>query len=223
MWCIPARDDARFVCQMEGVLEVYKRSLDPRFPVVCMDESSVQCTREVRTPLPTQPGRPARYDAEYERNGVAHLLLFYAPFESWRRIAVRSDHTALTWAEQVRRLVEEDYPQAERITLVMDNLSTHDGASFYKAFEPAQARALMQRLEFVFTPKHGSWLNLAECEFSVLARQCLRRRLPDQATVAAEVGAWVNERNRVATAVDWRFTAEDARIKLKRLYPKLLH
>ncbi len=221
MWCIPAQDNAAFVCQMEAVLEVYKRPQDPRYPVVCMDETSVQCVREVRPPIAARPGRTERYDVEYERNGVAHLLLFYAPFENWRRIQVADNHAAREWAEGVRRLVQDDYPDANRITLVMDNLNTHTGASLYKAFAPEIARALLDKLEFVYTPKHGSWLNMAECEFSVLSRQCLARRLPDRNTVAKETAAWVDARNQMKKPVDWRFTTEDARIKLRRLYPNL--
>ncbi len=221
MWCIPPKGDAHFVCQMEAVLSVYKRSQDSRYPVVCMDETSVQCVKEVRAPMVAKPGQSARYDAEYERNGVSHLILFYAPFENWRRIQVADNHAACEWAEGVRRLVQEDYSDAKRITLVMDNLNTHAGASLYKAFPPETARALLEKLEFVYTPKHGSWLNLAECEFSVLSRQCLARRLPDMQAVGAEVGAWVKKRNQQSKPVDWRFTMEDARIKLKRLYPNL--
>ena len=221
MWCIPARGNAHFVCQMEAVLSVYKRPQDSLYPVVCMDETSVQCTKEVRAPLAAKPGQSERYDAEYERNGVSHLLLFYAPFENWRRIQVADNHVACEWAEGVRRLVQEDYPDAKRITLVMDNLNTHTGASLYKAFSPEVARALLEKLEFVYTPKHGSWLNIAECEFSVLSRQCLARRLPDRQTVEAEVEAWVEKRNQRSTPVDWRFTTEKARIKLKNLYPNL--
>ena len=221
MWCIPAQGNAHFVCQMESVLEVYKRPLEEHYPVVCMDESSTQCTKEVRAPIVARPGQTERYDVEYERNGVAHLILFYAPFENWRRIRVSDNHASGEWAEGVRRLVQEDYPQAERITLVMDNLSTHSGASLYKVFEPKLARALLDKLEFVYTPEHGSWLNMAECEFSVLSRQCLGRRLPDRETVSREVNAWVVQRNQHTNSVDWRFTTEDARIKLKRLYPNL--
>ncbi|MDJ0823669.1 MAG: IS630 family transposase [Paracoccaceae bacterium] len=202
-------------------LTVYKRPHDQLHPVVCMDETSVQCVKEVRAPIAARPGCSERYDVEYERNGVAHLLLFYAPFENWRRVHVADNHTACTWAEQVHRLVHQDYPQAQRITLVMDNLNTHTGASLYKAFPPPTARAVLDKLEIVYTPKHGSWLNLAECEFSVIARQCLDRRLADMPTVENEIAAWVNERNQKARPADWRFTTEDARIKLKRLYPKL--
>ncbi len=206
---------------MESVLEVYKRPHDPLHPVVCMDEASVQCTKEIRAPIAAKPGQTERYDVEYERNGVAHLILFYAPFANWRRIQVADNHAAIEWAENIRRLVQDDYPDAECITLVMDNLNTHTGASLYKAFRPELARALLDKLDFVYTPKHGSWLNMAECEFSVLSRQCLARRIPDMQTVETEVNAWVNDRNRNTTPVDWRFTTDDARIKLKRLYPKI--
>lgn len=221
MWCIPPRQDAAFVCAMERVLTVYKRPLDPDNPVVCMDESSVQCVKEVRMSLPAKPGQVERYDAEYERNGVAHLIQYYAPFIGWRRIEVADNHAAIQWAQGVRRLVEQDFPEAKRITLVMDNLNTHCGASLYKAFAPEIAQALMEKLEFIYTPKHGSWLNMAECEFSVLSRQCLDRRLPDIDTVREEVTAWTASRNQQATTVNWRFTSEDARIKLKQLYPTL--
>ena len=206
---------------MEAVLDVYQRPHDPLYPVVCMDETSVQCIKEVRPPIVATPGQSERYDAEYERNGVAHLLLFYAPLDNWRRIKVASNHAACEWAEGVRRLVQDDYADARRITLVMDNLNTHTGASLYKAFPAEMARALLNKLEFVFTPKHGSWLNMAECEFSVLSRQCLARRLPDMQAVTTQVGAWTEKRNQQTKPADWRFTTEDARIKLKRLYPIL--
>lgn len=156
MWCIPPKQDAAFVCAMEQVLEVYKRPYDPVYPLICMDETSKQCVKEIRSPLPTSPAHPARYDAEYERNGVAHLLLFYAPLNNWRRVDVKQDHTASTWAEGVRQLVEEEFTEAQRITLVMANLNTHNGASLYKAFAPETARRLLDKLEFVYTPKHGS-------------------------------------------------------------------
>jgi transposase len=206
---------------MEAVLEVYRRAPDPSHPVVCMDETSVQCIREVRAPIPAKVGQSERYDVEYERNGVAHLMVFYAPFENWRRLDVADNHAAEQWAQGVRRLVQEDYPQARRITLVMDNLNTHTGASLYKAFSPALARTLLDKLEFVYTPKHGSWLNMAECEFSVLSRQCLDRRLPDIEAVTREADAWAKQRNQSNNSVDWRFTTDEARIKLKRLYPIL--
>jgi transposase len=221
MWCIPPRQDAAFVCAMEQVLQVYCRPIEREHPVVCMDESSVQCVKEVRSRLAGRPGDVERYDAEYERNGVAHLLQFYAPFIGWRRLRVSDNHAAHEWAQQVRILLEQDFPEAQRMTLVMDNLSTHTGASLYKAFEPSLARALLDKLEFVYTPKHGSWLNLAECEFSVLSRQCLNRRLPDIETVRTETTAWAEARNQTAPTVNWRFTTEDARIKLDHLYPTL--
>jgi len=206
---------------MEQVLDVYTRPHDPARPVVCMDETTKQCVREKRVPRPAAPGRAARFDAEYERNGVAHLLLYYAPLENWRRVDVKGDHVATTWAEGVRRLVEEDFPDAERITLVMDNLNTHAGASLYKAFEPARARRLLNKIEFVNTPRHGSWLNMAEVEFSAMARQCLGRRLPDTDAVRREAEAWTRRRNAGGAPAQWRFTTEDARIKLHGLYPKL--
>ena len=221
MWCIPPREDAAFVCAMEQVLEVYKRPHDERFPVICMDETTKQCVKETRAPQPVGPNRPARYDAEYERNGVTHLLLYYAPLENWRRVDVASDHVATTWAQGIRQLVETDFPDAHRITLVMDNLNTHAGASLYKAFPPQQARRLLEKLEFVYTPKHGSWLNMAECEFSALARQCLDRRIPDIDTLDQEVKAWTRRRNDHGEPAEWRFTTEDARIKLHSLYPKI--
>ena len=206
---------------MENVLQVYTRPYDAAHPVICMDETTKQCVHETRTPQPAIPGHPARYDAEYRRNGVGHLLMYYAPFDDWRRTDVAADHAAPTWAEGVRRLVEEDFPQAQRITLVMDNLSTHTGASLYKTFEPQRARALLDKLELVYTPKHGSWLNVAECELSVLSRQCLDRRIADIDTLRAEVSAWTHARNRTSEPVQWRFTTADARIKLRHLYPNL--
>lgn len=219
MWCIPPQANAAFVCQMEEVLEVYKREQDPDNPVVCMDETTKQCTREVRKPIPASPGNPKRCDGEYERNGVAHLLLFYSPLENWRTVQVADNHAAKQWAEGVRHLVQDIYPTAKRITLVMDNLSTHSGASLYATFAPQMARELLDKLEFVYTPKHGSWLNMAECEFSVLSRQCLDRRIPDMKTLTKEITAWQATRNTNTKPADWRFTMDDARIKLKRLYP----
>ena len=211
------------MCAMERVLDVYTRPHDPLRPVVCMDETTKQCVRETRVAQAAAPGRPARFDAGYGRNGVAHLLLYYAPLENWRRVDVREDHVATTWAGGVRRLVEEDFPGAERVTLVMDNLNTHAGASLYKAFPAPRARRLLSRLEFVFTPRHGSWLNMAECEFSALARQCLDRRLAGIDTVKREVTAWTERRNAHGSPAKWQFTTEDARIKLHSLYPKLSH
>ncbi len=219
MWCIPKLCDAAFVCQMEQVLDAYQQPYNPEYPLICMDETTKQCTREVRARIAAKPGQTEKYDGEYERNGVGHLMLFYAPLESWRRVQISDNHKSLEWAEGVRRLVQEDFPSAKCITLVMDNLSTHTGASLYKAFEPELAHELMEKLNFIYTPKHGSWLNMAECEFSVLARQCLDRRISDMQSLESEVGAWQATRNENAKPADWRFTTEDARIKLKRLYP----
>jgi transposase len=206
---------------MEAVLDVYKRPFDADHPVVCMDETTKQCTREVRAPIRASPGQTERYDGEYQRNGVAHLMLFYTPLENQRTVRIADNHAAGEWAEGVRQLVQEQYPDASKITLVMDNLSTHSGASLYKTFEPELAHALLQKLEFVFTPRHGSWLNMAECEFSVMARQCLDRRMADVPTLTKEITAWQNTRNQNSKPADWRFTTEDARIKLKSLYPKV--
>ena len=219
MWCIPPQQDAAFVCAMEHVLGVYTRPYDAAHPVICMDETTKQCVREVRTPLPAVPGHPVCFDAEYERNGVGHLLMYDAPFDDWRRVDVAPDHTASTWAEGVRRLLEEDFPEAQRMTLVVDNLSTHSGASLYKRFTPSKARALLDKLELVYTPKHGSWLNMAELEFSVLARQCLGRRIADLETLHEQVSAWTEHRNGSSKVVHWRFSTLDARIKLHHLYP----
>ena len=206
---------------MEDILEVYKRPNDKSQPLVCMDESSKQHTKEVRTPIPAEPGQPGRYDSEYERNGVSNLFIFFEPLAGQRYINVTDSRTATDWAHQVRHLLDIRYPDVKRLTLVMDNLNTHAPASLYKAFEPAEARRLLERLEIHYTPKHGSWLNMAEIEFSHLSRQCLDRRIPDQETLKQEVDTWVQERNQNPRPMDWRFTTEDARIKLKRLYPSL--
>jgi hypothetical protein len=206
---------------MEDVLGVYIRPLDPRRPLVCFDESSKQLTKELATPLPPTPGQPARYDTEYERNGVCALLLAFAPLHNWRHIAVKPQRTALDVAHCLRDLVDVHFPQAERITLVLDNLNTHTAAALYAAFPPAEAKRLADKLEWHYTPKHGSWLNMAEIEFSVLSRQCLDRRIADRATLAAEVAAWEAARNASGATVRWRLTTADARIKLKHLYPTL--
>lgn len=206
---------------MEDVLEVYKRPSDPTHPLVCMEESSKQLVKEVREPLPSEPRQPARYDSEYERNGVSTLFLFFDPLAGWRHLEVTEQRTALDWAYQVQHLIDVHYPKAQRITLVMDHLNTHSPASLYKAFTPEEARRLLERLEIHYTPKHGSWLDMAEIEFSILSKQCLDRRIPDQATLKAEVQAWVAERNACSSTMEWRFTTKDARIKLKRLYPTL--
>jgi hypothetical protein len=206
---------------MEDVLEVYTRPYDPKRPQVCMDEVSKQLLRDARAPLPARPGVPARVDYEYEREGVANLFLFCEPLAGHRRVDVTERRTTEDWAYQIKDLVDMRYPEAEVIVLVMDNLNTHTPAALYEAFPPAEAKRLADKLELHYTPKHGSWLNIAEIELSVLSRQCLDRRVPDFATLAAEVAAWEDRRNAAGGAVDWRFTTEDARIKLKRLYPSL--
>jgi hypothetical protein len=204
---------------MEDLLEVYTRPYDPRRPLVCLDETSKQLLRDARAPLPPRPGQPQRVDYEYEREGVVNLFLACAPLEGRRWVAVTDRRTQIDWAHQIRALVDERYPDAERIVLVQDNLNTHTPASLYEAFPPAEAQRLAAKLELHYTPKHGSWLNIAEIELSVLSRQCLARRVPDAATLVAEVAAWQARRNARGGAVDWRFTTADARIKLKRLYP----
>lgn len=204
---------------MEDVLEVYKRPYDPTHPQVCMDEMSKQLVSETRQPLPAQPGQPQRYDYEYRREGVCNLFIFFEPLQGWRHLKVTQRRTRQDWAWAMKDLVDVYYPDAERIIVVLDNLNTHNGASLYETFEPAEARRILERLEFHYTPKHGSWLNMAEIELSVFARQCLNRRIPDQDTLRHEVAALEAERNRSASAVNWRFTTADARIKLKKLYP----
>lgn len=206
---------------MEDVLDVYTRPYDPRYPQVCMDEVAKQLLRDTRAPLLQKPGEPERVDYEYERAGVVNCFLFCEPLVGQRWVDVTDHRTKRDWAHQIKDLVDCRYPDAQRIVLVLDNLNTHTPASLYEVFPPAEAKRLADKLEIHYTPKHGSWLNMAEIELSVLSRQCLDRRLPDAATLQREVAAWENRRNQGATTVDWRFTAADARIKLKRLYPSL--
>jgi len=222
MWCIPPQQDAAFVCQMEQVLEVYKRPYDPRRPVVCMDEQPKQLIAETRQSVPVAPGQPARVDFEYVRQGVCVVWMFVEALAGWRDVAVTATKAAVDWARQVQALVDHPrYACAERITLVCDNLNTHTLAALYQAFEPAEALRLARKLELVHTPKHGSWLNVAESELSVLTRQALDRRIDTQGEVAAEATAWKERRNEKQIGVEWQFTTEDARIKLKHLYPKV--
>jgi hypothetical protein len=204
---------------MEDVLDVYQRPADPTHPVVCLDETSRQVVADVRAPLPAQPGQPARHDPEYAREGVVNLFLVTAPLRGWRQVRVSGQRTRIDWAACIKDLVDVHYPAADRIVLVMDQLNTHSPASLYEAFPPAEAKRLADKLEIHYTPKHGSWLNMAEVELSALQRQCLDRRLGDRQTMAREVAAWVTARNGAATTIDWRFTTSDARIKLKPLYP----
>ena len=204
---------------MEDVLTLYHQPYDPKYPVVCMDESSKQLIGETRQPLPAKPGQLQGYDYEYERNGVNNLFMFSEPLRGWRHVEVTDRRTKIDWAYAIKDLLDEYYPDAVCVRLVMDNLNTHVLASLYEAFEPAEARRLVERLDVHYTPKHGSWLNMAEIEFSVLNGQCLDRRIPNQATLIREVAVWERDRNAATTGVNWHFTAADARIKLKRLYP----
>ena len=220
-WCIPPGQSADFVCAMEDVLDTYQRSYDENEALVCMDETSKQLVKETRVPRPAAPGAVSAYDYEYERNGVSSLFMLFAPLEGWRRVEVKERRTKVDWAHVMQRLVDEDYPDRDRIVLVMDNLNTHKLSSLYQAFAPSEARRIAERLEIHYTPKHGSWLNMAEIEIGVLARQCLDPRIADQDILQSEVNAWQNRRNRDVTRVDWRFTTEDARIRLKSLYPSM--
>lgn len=220
-WCIPPEANAAFVCAMEDVLELYTRPWDPHRPLVCMDETSKQLVEETRRRRAPAPGRPARVDYEYERNGVCNLFMFCEPLVGVRSVTVTDRRTKADWARQIKELLDGRYREAEQVTLVLDNLNTHTGAALYEVFEPKEARRLLERLDIHYTPKHGSWLNMAEIELGVLGRQCLDRRLADKATLAREVAAWQQERNSAHATVDWRFTTADARIKLKRLYPTI--
>lgn len=204
---------------MEDVLEVYTQSYDPNRPQVCMDETNKQLLSEVREPIPAQPGQAQRIDYEYQREGVADLFMFFEPLAGKRFVKVTDQRTRIDWAHAMKYLADEVYPDAEKIVIVMDNLNTHSPISFYQTFEPEEALRLSNRFEFHFTPKHGSWLNMAEIELGVLVRQCLNRRIPDKAILEQQVLAWQNDRNAKVVKVNWRFTTADARIKLKRLYP----
>jgi len=206
---------------MEDVLAVYTRPYDPRRPQVCLDETSRQLLAEVTPPRPVAPGQPAREDYEYQRHGVCNVFLVCEPLRGWRHVTVSARRTRIDWAHCVKNLLDVCYPDAEQVVLVQDNLNTHTPASLYEAFEPAEAKRLADRLELHSTPKHGSWLNMAEIELSILAEQCLDRRLADRATLEREVAAWQAARNASGRGVDWRFTTEDARIKLKHLYPAI--
>ena len=219
-WCI-GKPSAQYVAKMEDVLDVYRRPADAKRPLVCLDEISKELHDTPRGKLPLASGQAERQDYEYARNGVCNLFMAVAPLQGRRKVRVTERRTAQDFAEQLRVLVEEDYQDADVIVLVTDNLNTHTPACLYERFEPAQARRIAAKLEWHYTPEHGSWLNIAECELSVLARQCLDRRIPDKATLEQEVAAWETRRNAARCTVDWQFTATDARIKLKRLYPVL--
>jgi len=218
-WCIPPKADAEFVFRMEDVLRVYRMPYDGRFPVVCMDEASKQLIGESRAPLPARPGRAKREDYEYVRNGVCNQFVCCEPLRGWREVTVTSRRTRLDWAACIRELLEAHYPRAKAVRLVLDNLNTHTGASLYERYPPEVARRLLDRLEFHYTPKHASWLNMAEIEISVLNRQCLNRRIGDEAEFRREVAAWQERRNAAEAKIHWSFTIAVARSKLKKLYP----
>jgi hypothetical protein len=205
---------------MEDTLALYTQPEDPQRPLVCMDEVPKQLISDVRPPLPAQEEQPKRVDYEYERHGVANLFMFFAPLLGRRHVKVTATRTRVDWAHAMRELSDEIFPDAEKIIVVLDNLNTHTPAAFYLAFAPEEARRLVKRFEFHFTPKHGSWLNIAEIELSVMSRQCINRRIPDERSLRKEVQSWVDDRNSNVVKVDWRFSTADARIKLKRLYPK---
>ena len=204
---------------MEDVIAVYHRPYDPKRPVVCIDEQPVQLIGETRTPIPAKPGRPGRYDYEYRRNGTANLFVAFAPLVGWRHIEVTERRTAKDFGAFLRYVVDEVYAEAEAVVLVTDNLNVHGAGSLYEAFDPATARRIAEKVEWHYTPKHGSWLNVAECEFAVLTRQCLDRRTPTIGELRRRVEAWENARNDRAVEARWQFTAADARVKLRRLYP----
>jgi uncharacterized small protein (DUF1192 family) len=218
---IPPEGSAGFVAAMEDVLEVYHRPQDPDRPVVCVDETSKQLVAETRVPISVKPGRPKRYEYEYERNGIANLFMMFAPLEGWRHVKVTDRHTAVDYAQVLKELSDTHYPNASKIVLVQDNLNTHKPASLYEAFPAEEARRLVERFEWHYTPKHGSWLDMAESELSVLSTQCLDRRIADKQILTEEVAAWEDRRNSKHAKADWQFTTADARIKLKRLYPAL--
>lgn len=206
---------------MEDVLEVYARPLDPEYPVVCMDEQPTQLLKETRQTISAAPGKPEREDYEYERNGTAANFMFTEALAGWRKVNVREQRTAIDWASEINELLEVDYPDAKKVVLVCDNLNTHTVASFYKSFPPEKARKMAERIEIHYTPKHGSWLNVAEIELSAFTRQCLARRIPTIEILRSEAESWYTIRNDKQKSVDWQFRTENARIKLKRLYPQI--
>jgi len=206
---------------MEDVLDVYKKGYDEKRPVVCMDETNKQQIKELRTSIPAKPGKPECFDTEYERNGTSNIFLSCEPLKGKRKIKVTNQRRRTDWAYFIKELVDEDYSEAEKMILVMDNLNTHAGASLYETFEPEEAKRILDKLEIHYTPKHGSWLNMAEIELSHLSRQCLARRMADQEVINKEAVIWCQERNSKEVKIDWQFTTADARIKLKKLYPVL--
>ena len=211
--------NAEFVYRMEDVLDLYTCLLDPQHPVICMDETSKQLISEILSPVPVKPGQPAKHDYQYRRGGVCNLFMFTEPLTGWREVMIRERRTKKDWVHCMKTLLDDHYSEAKIVRVVLDNLNTHVPSAFYEVLEPAEAKRLLDRLEFHYTPKHASWLNIAEIELSVLTRQCLKRRIPDQQHLQREVNAWVKKRNNHCKKVDWQFTTFDARVRLKKLYP----
>lgn len=220
-WCIPPQANAQFVWKMEDVLAVYKRPYDPKRPVVCLDETSKQLIGETRTPVPAAPGQVAHDDYEYVRHGVANIFMIFEPLAGQRDVEVTDRRTKKDYAQCLRKISDETYPDAQKIVLVQDNLNTHSPASLYETFDPTEAKRLTDRFEWHYTPKHGSWLDMAEIELSILGRQCLSRRINNVDDLRREVKTWETARDAAATKANWQFTTADARIKLKRLYPSV--
>jgi len=219
-WVIPPEQNAEFVAHMEEVLDIYTMPYDPNRPVICMDEQPFQLVEETRTPIAATKEHPERIDYEYERNGTASIFMFAEPLSGFRQATAREQRTKVDWALEVASLLDARYAECDKITLVMDNLNTHTKGAFYEAFEPDVARAYLKRIEFIYTPKHGSWLNIAECELSCMTRQCIaHRRIGQLSLLQSEIEAWAKRTNEMQRSVDWRFNISDARIKLKQLYP----
>ena len=221
-WVIPPKHNSHFVAAMEKVLDVYKRAYNRLFPIVCMDESPKQLIRETRSSISMKPGQDRKEDFEYERCGVVNIFLASEPLQGKRYVEVTERKTKNDWAKFIRDIADVWYPNAEKITLVMDNLATHTAAAFYEVFHPKEAKRILDRFEFVYTPKHGSWLNMAEIELNVLTGQCLNRKIDNIETIRKEVNAWQKHRNNKECKINWQFTYKDARIKLKKLYPTIL-
>ena len=220
-WCIPPKANAAFVAAMEDVLEVYLRPRNSKRPLVCLDEASKQLIAETRKSIPVEPGKPKRIDAEYRRCGTASIFMMTAPLENKRHVRVRQHRTRIDFAQVISELCNDLYPEAEKIILVMDNLNTHNIASLYEAFEPCEARRLAEKLEIHYTPKHGSWLNMAEIELSILSRQCMRNYFESIEELSTSITCWQDSRNKSTTGINWQFTTADARIKLRKLYPTI--
>ena len=221
-WIIPPTQNSQFVANMEQVLDVYKREYNKDFPVICMDESPKQLIKETRVPIPMKPGQQARQDFEYERCGVANIFLASEPLKGKRHVEVTDRRTKVDWAVFIKQIADEWYPRTKKITLVMDNLATHKASALYEVYPPREAKRIWDRFEFIYTPKHGSWLNMAEIELNVLMGQCLNRRIDKIQTMKQEVNAWKEHRNNKQAVINWQFTNKEARVKLKRLYPTIV-